>query len=64
MHLSTFEAQWAELNRALRMEDAERDAAIDPFFVSTFLAVLAMGLVSLTFPRMTFASGCYYFLQP
>lgn len=46
------------------MEDAERDAAIDPFFVSTFLAVLAMGLVSLTFPRMTFASGCYYFLQP
>lgn len=45
MHLPTFEVQWADLRAALQLEGPEREKAIDPFFIATFLGVLAMGLV-------------------
>ena len=44
VHLATFEAQWAQLKEALALEGPARDKAVDPFFVATFLGVLAMGL--------------------
>ena len=42
--MATFEAQWAQLKEALSLEGPARDKAVDPFFVATFLGVLAMGL--------------------
>ncbi|GAA6007893.1 hypothetical protein JCM10207_004915 [Rhodosporidiobolus poonsookiae] len=45
VHLSTFEAQWKALEAALLIKDEEaRAKAIDPFFIATFLGVLATGL--------------------
>ncbi|GAA6026076.1 hypothetical protein JCM10207_003005, partial [Rhodosporidiobolus poonsookiae] len=45
VHLSTFEAQWKAVEAALLIKDEEaRAKAIDPFFIATFLGVLATGL--------------------
>ncbi|GAA6027501.1 hypothetical protein JCM8097_007893 [Rhodosporidiobolus ruineniae] len=52
VHLSTFEAQWKELQNALLIEDEEqRNKAIDPFFIATFLGVLATGLAMMPVKR-------------
>ncbi|BGP15917.1 hypothetical protein JCM10213_003654 [Rhodosporidiobolus nylandii] len=45
VHLATFERQFNELRAALAIEDEEERAkAIDPFFIATYLGVLATGL--------------------
>ncbi|GAA5956238.1 hypothetical protein JCM21900_006579 [Sporobolomyces salmonicolor] len=45
VHLATFEQQWHALEAALKLEDEEqRNRAIDPFFIATFLGVCATGL--------------------
>lgn len=47
VHLATFESQWEDLQEALKLtNEEERQAAVDPFFLATFLGVLALGLVS------------------
>ncbi|KAM0755358.1 hypothetical protein T439DRAFT_351150 [Meredithblackwellia eburnea MCA 4105] len=52
VHLPTFEMQWSELREALKLENpAERDKAVDPFFISTYLGVLAMGLAMMPAKR-------------
>ncbi|GAA5928922.1 Zn(II)2Cys6 transcription factor [Sporobolomyces koalae] len=45
IHLSTFEEQWRSLDAALRIPDEDaRNKAIDPFFIATFLGIIATGL--------------------
>jgi hypothetical protein len=54
VHLSTFEGQWKDLQAALTIEDEEmRNKAIDPFFIATFLGVLATGLSMMPVKRAT-----------
>lgn len=43
VHLATFEQQWAGLRAALEIEnEEERDRAVDPFFVATYLGATAL----------------------
>ncbi|GAA5875578.1 hypothetical protein JCM8547_007586 [Rhodosporidiobolus lusitaniae] len=52
VHLATFEQQWKDLQAALAIEDEElRNKAIDPFFIATFLGVLATGLAMMPVKR-------------
>lgn len=51
VHLPTFEAQWAELKEAMKLDDEQRAKRIDPFFVATFLGVCAMGLAMMPAKR-------------
>ncbi|GAA5997852.1 Zn(II)2Cys6 transcription factor [Rhodotorula paludigena] len=52
VHLASFEAQWKQLDEALKIEDEElRNRSIDPFFISTFLGVLATGLAMMPAKR-------------
>ncbi|GAA5850183.1 hypothetical protein JCM9279_003560 [Rhodotorula babjevae] len=52
VHLATFEQQWADLRAALEIDNEdERDRAIDPFFIATFLGVLATGLAMMPAKR-------------
>ncbi|GAA5825624.1 hypothetical protein JCM11251_000314 [Rhodosporidiobolus azoricus] len=52
VHLSTFEAQWKQLQVALSIKDEEqRNREIDVFFLATFLGVLATGLAMMPVKR-------------
>jgi len=52
VHLATFEQQWADLRAALEIDNEdERDRTIDPFFLATFLGVLATGLAMMPVKR-------------
>ncbi|GAA5939391.1 hypothetical protein JCM3775_001696 [Rhodotorula graminis] len=52
VHLATFEQQWADLRAALEIDNEDdRDRAIDPFFIATFLGVLATGLAMMPVKR-------------
>ncbi|GAA5859877.1 hypothetical protein JCM1840_001777 [Sporobolomyces johnsonii] len=54
VHLATFEQQWHALEVALKLEDEEqRNRAIDPFFIATFLGVCATGLAMMPVKRAT-----------
>ncbi|BGO99472.1 hypothetical protein RTBOTA2_002639 [Rhodotorula toruloides] len=52
VHLQSFEEKWRDLEAALRIPDEEqRNKAIDPFFIATFLGVLATGLAMMPVKR-------------
>ncbi|GAA6058122.1 hypothetical protein JCM3770_005950 [Rhodotorula araucariae] len=52
VHLATFEQKWAELRAALAIEnEEERTRAIDPFFIATYLGILATGLAMMPAKR-------------
>ncbi|BGP39792.1 hypothetical protein JCM10450v2_003763 [Rhodotorula kratochvilovae] len=52
VHLASFEQQWAQLRAALALEnEEERARAVDPFFIATFLGILATGLAMMPAKR-------------
>ncbi|GAA5959583.1 hypothetical protein JCM3765_007204 [Sporobolomyces pararoseus] len=45
IHQASFEEKWRKLDAALQIPDEEaRNRAIDPFFIATFLGIIATGL--------------------
>ncbi|GAA5878568.1 hypothetical protein JCM16303_002128 [Sporobolomyces ruberrimus] len=52
VHQSAFEEKWRRLEAALQLPDEEaRHRAIDPFFIATFLGIIATGLSMMPVPR-------------
>jgi hypothetical protein len=45
VHLPSFEAEWKQFRLALLMDEEGRQKNICPFFLATFLGILATGLV-------------------
>ncbi|GAA6023115.1 hypothetical protein JCM11491_000075 [Sporobolomyces phaffii] len=52
VHQSSFEEKWRSLDAALKLSDEEtRIRAIDPFFIATFLGIIATGLSMMPIKR-------------
>ncbi|KAK4056927.1 hypothetical protein OIO90_002177 [Microbotryomycetes sp. JL221] len=51
VHLPTFERGWAQMYEALKLDDEQRAKVIDPFFVATFLGILATSLAMMPAKR-------------